>query len=396
MRLALLTRAQETQEKTPERSSKVNHAHLIGSIYEAALDPGRLEDLLAGFSSHAEASVGHIDIEDAASGKVMFVAVHHMDTDMRDQYLARYRAVDPRRKLLNGAAPGEWRLTQDHFDQDFLDRDPFFRDFAVPRGGGHGAMTHLDFGYFRGFVCLGRALRQGPFTNRARRRLADLTPHLQRASALTAQAGRSLAMQFAFHALLDHVADAVLLVTCDGRLLHCNASAQSLLDAGDGLQVANGFLRTVDPRAGALLARSIEAASRVNPRHSPGGSHAATLHVPRASGDPAWLVSLLPISPPTELGAIGGIPCAALWVRTPNRERRITPEWLQFALDITPAEARGAHAIFLGASLGDAAGQLGVAEATAKTHLASVFAKTGMRRQADLVRFISGLRPHFR
>lgn len=374
----------------------MRNAHLIGSIYEAALDPGHLGDLLAGVSSHAEASVGHIDIEDSSSGDVMFVATHRMDPEMQDQYLRRYRALDPRRGILKGAAPGEWRLTQDHFDQAFLERDPFYRDFAVPHGGGHGAVTHLDFGYFRGFLCVGRALRQGPFPNAVRKRLADLTPHLQRASAITAQAARSLAMQFAFRALLDHVADAVMVVTREGRLLHGNASSRSLLDSGDGLQVTKGVVHAAEPKTAALLARTIETAAEVNPRHSAGASRGATVRVARTSGHVPWLVSVLPIAPPTELGAVGGIPCAAIWVRSPDGERRITPAWVQFALGITPAEARVAHAIFLGATLGEAASQLGVGEATAKSHLASVFAKTGVRRQADLVRYISGLKPNFR
>lgn len=370
-------------------------ARLIGSIYEAVLDPGHLGEFLEGVSIHAEASLGHIDIEDTTSGQVMFVAAHRMDDGMRDQYLARYRAVDPRRALLKNTGPGEWRLTQDHFDEGFLRRDPFYSEFAIPRGGGHGAVTYLNFGLFRGFVCLGRALRQGPFPEAARRRLESLTPHLRRASAMTALATGSLTMQFAFRALLDQLADAILVVTRDGRLLHCNAAATSLLDAGDGFQVAGRQLRAVDSKAAALLAKTIEATALVDPRPSPAAPRDATLHVPRPGGARPWLVAVLPIAPPTELGAMGGVPCAAIWVRNPDREKRITPAWLQFALKVTPAEARVAHAVFMGASIGEAAERLGVGEATAKTHLASVFAKTGVHRQADLVRFISHLKPNF-
>lgn len=370
-------------------------AHLIGSIYRAALEPAHLPALLAQVSVHAEAALGHFDIEDGASGEVMFVTAHRMDDEMREQYIRRYRALDPRRTLLEDAPPGEWKLTQDHFDDAFLRRDPFFRDFAIPRGGGHGAITRLELGPFRGFFCLGRGLRQGPFPEAARERLANLTPHLRQASSITARMANALSLQAAMAALLDHVADAVLVVTRAGRLLTANAAGLALLDAEDGLYEADHEVRSTDAKAGTLLAAAIEVASRISPRRNPAAPVEATLRIPRRSSARPWLMSILPVAPPTDMGAVGGTPCAALWIRDAGREKRITPEWLQYVLQVTPAEARVSHAIYLGASLQAAAEQLGIGEATAKTHLANVFAKTGVHRQADLVRFIAQLKPNF-
>lgn len=374
----------------------MKHAHLIESIYEAALDPGRLGDLLAAVASHAEATLGHIDIEDASSGEVVLAAAHGMPPGMQEDYLRRYRVLDPRRALLDGAPAGEWRLTQDHFDRARLSRDPFHREFAIPGGGGHGAATFLDFGHARGFLCLGRALRRGPFPETVRRRLARLTPHLRQAGNLAAQANLGLAMQFAHRALLDHVTDPVILVAREGRLLHGNATARALLESGDGLQVTAGVVHAGDPHAAALLARTIEAASRDDPRRAAIAQREANLRVPRPSGAAPWLASVLPVAPPTAFARGGGLPCAAIWLRSPGREKQVTPAWLQFALDVTPAEARVAHAVFHGASLLEAARQLGIGETTAKTHLARVFAKTGVHRQADLVRHIARLKPDFR
>lgn len=371
-------------------------AHLIGSIYEAVLDPSHLESMLAGVSEHADATIGHIDIEDCASGEVMLMAGHRLNDEIRAQYLDRYRALDPRRALLSGVAPGDWRLTQDHFDGAFLRKHPYYREFAIPSGGGYSAVTHLDFGYFRGFVGIGRSMKIGPFTDASRRRLASLSPHLRRASTMTALAARSLSLQFALRALLDHVADAVIVASSAGKVLYANAAGNAILDGGDGLQLTQRHLHASDPHTNELIARTLEAAAVVRPRSSPLGTREATIRVPRGSGLRPWLISILPVTPPTEMGSVAGIPCAAIWVLDPDRERRITPEWLRFALDVTPAEARVAHAIFRGASVLEAAKQLGIGEATVKTHLAHVFSKTGMPRQVDLVRFIAGLKPNFR
>ena len=234
----------------------MKHAHLIGSIYEAALDPGRLGHLLAAVSSHAEATVGHIDIEDASSGEVMLAAAPGLCPGWQGNFFRRYRALDPRRTLLDGAPAGKWWFTQDHFDRVRLERDPFHREFAIPGGGGHGAVTRLDFGNARGFFCRGRALRRGPFPETVRRRLARLTPHLAQAGHLAAHANLGFAMQLAHRALLDHLADAVIVVAREGRYLHGNASARALLEAGDGLQVTAGTVHACDPHAATLLART--------------------------------------------------------------------------------------------------------------------------------------------
>jgi DNA-binding CsgD family transcriptional regulator len=53
--------------------------------------------------------------------------------------------------------------------------------------------------------------------------------------------------------------------------------------------------------------------------------------------------------------------------------------------DFTPAEARLAQIIAQGSSLDEAAQALGIRMSTARTQLASIFAKTNTRRQGKLV-----------
>ncbi|TPG46508.1 helix-turn-helix transcriptional regulator [Sphingomonas glacialis] len=64
---------------------------------------------------------------------------------------------------------------------------------------------------------------------------------------------------------------------------------------------------------------------------------------------------------------------------------------LRLLFDLTPAEARLVRNLVEGNALGDAAVLLGIADGTARTHLRNVFLKTGVRRQAELVRLLLGL-----
>jgi DNA-binding CsgD family transcriptional regulator len=58
--------------------------------------------------------------------------------------------------------------------------------------------------------------------------------------------------------------------------------------------------------------------------------------------------------------------------------------------DLTPAEARVAHGIAAGKTVNEVANEAGLAATTVRQQLKSVFGKTGVSRQADLVGILSG------
>jgi DNA-binding NarL/FixJ family response regulator len=80
-----------------------------------------------------------------------------------------------------------------------------------------------------------------------------------------------------------------------------------------------------------------------------------------------------------------------LIVRDAKDERRKALVRAAAFFGLTCAESRLLSALFEGCSVPDAASRLGVAPTTARSHLQSVFAKTGVRRQGDLVNLVSGL-----
>lgn len=55
---------------------------------------------------------------------------------------------------------------------------------------------------------------------------------------------------------------------------------------------------------------------------------------------------------------------------------------------MTPAEAGCAVEILKGDGIQAAADRLSISQATARTHLSRIFDKTGVRRQAELVRLL--------
>jgi DNA-binding CsgD family transcriptional regulator len=67
-----------------------------------------------------------------------------------------------------------------------------------------------------------------------------------------------------------------------------------------------------------------------------------------------------------------------------------SPDVIAESYKLTPTELRVLFALVDGGGVPDVAAALGIAETTVKTHLARLFAKTGARRQAELVKLVAG------
>ena len=61
------------------------------------------------------------------------------------------------------------------------------------------------------------------------------------------------------------------------------------------------------------------------------------------------------------------------------------------AFGLTPAETRLLASLFAGRTLTETAATLSITRPTAKTHLEHIFLKTGVTRQAELMRLWTGL-----
>jgi DNA-binding CsgD family transcriptional regulator len=76
---------------------------------------------------------------------------------------------------------------------------------------------------------------------------------------------------------------------------------------------------------------------------------------------------------------------AAVFIGAPPDEQH-GADTVAAAFALTPAETRVLASLFAGRTLAETAASLGIAGTTAKTHLEHIFLKTGVTRQAELMR----------
>jgi DNA-binding CsgD family transcriptional regulator len=87
---------------------------------------------------------------------------------------------------------------------------------------------------------------------------------------------------------------------------------------------------------------------------------------------------------------VGSRAVAALFVRKAELETAPPSEVIGKTYKLTPTELRVLLAIVNVGGVRQVAGNLGVADTTVKTHLGRLFEKTGVSRQADLVKLVAG------
>lgn len=168
----------------------------------------------------------------------------------------------------------------------------------------------------------------------------------------------------------------------EGRILDADSHGARLLDGGAMLLRGRGDrLAARDLAVGREIAAAIRDAGQ-----NPGGRPRAIV----LNREP-WLDMLLvpaTVRPPTLHPTAGPAPALVAYVHSDSWSSADRCEQLGELFDLIPCEARLALALSRGMSIAEAAGELGLTVESARTYSKRIYAKTGARGQADLVRFI--------
>ena len=186
---------------------------------------------------------------------------------------------------------------------------------------------------------------------------------------------------------LDMLDCALIIVDHEGHAEYRNRHASALLKGGRaGLALARG---AVTAKAHTLREQLMEAIRRACASEQ----HTSAVCVPEPGTSPDLWPRMI-VVPIVSSGAMNERR-AAIWIL--NTEPQLPDEDLLAALfRLSRAEARLAMGLLKGLSAAECAAQSGVGVATIRSQLHSIFSKTGVRRQAQLVALLSrvpALRP---
>jgi len=375
--------------QAPVQTDAQELSKTISGIYDTVLDRAIWPDVLRKLSFFVGGASSAVFWEDAANeqGDIYFHDGGIPD-NYRELYFNKYVKLNPITIPRFFANVEEPISTTDLVPYDEFIHTRFYREWAQPqdlvdfisvtleKSNGKAAM----FGVFR-------HARDGVVDEATRSRVRLLAPHIRRAVLISKVVDLKRDAAEVFAETLNRLRAAVILVDAGGRIIHANAAARTLLLEGHVVRGVNGFLAASMAQADKRLRRVFPAAAEGDEAI---GREGIALPLMAKSGE-LYVAHALPLASrawwrPAETGAARAaifIHKAALYAPSP-------PAAIAEAYGLTMTELRVLFAIVEVGGAPEVADALGIAASTVRTHLGRVYEKTGVARQADLVKLVAG------
>jgi len=364
---------------------------LLGSIYDAALQPDRWGDALGRIGSQVSAASAflfssHSDVEPEA-----FMHVHNQPAEMlqafgsywytQDEWaLAAYRT--------GRMCRGTWVVGSELIPREQLIKTPYFNEFCKPYG------VEALVG---GVLFDGSEPDRMPFTNVSwyrppgmpefqaaeKNRLRAFVPHLQRALRIQRNV-RSLADDRVDKAL-GAIRVASFVLDRQGRVHHHNQLAAPLLESLPDGCIRFGRLHAIGSRCSPSVTDALAACT---------------------ASKPVRIVAVLPGTSPQVIGATltllpyeGASPLGVheherflLLIELPRTDGRGAAAAVAELFGLSPAEVRVLGGLLEGATPAEISGASGTTMNTIRTQISNLLMKTNTRSQSELLLLMRGMR----
>lgn len=348
---------------------------VIGDVYECSMRPEGWPQVLARICEAMGGVCAEIQSYDAATVQIRHAFGHGWRDDIWNLCLQHSR-LNPGAPLLLVAPLGEPLWAERDYGYEAFKASLYYR--LCFEGTGFRDYIHVpmvrDVTEMSGWGVT-RHESRGAFGEDEVDFARLVTPHIRRSLRIGDLLAERHAAEPTLQGLLEALACAAVVVTRDGGILHRNAAADAELARGSLLQERKGRVASPITAVARLLAGMAEA----------GAARGRDLEV---DDPPIGLRQITWVRLPGQ-GEDSGL--YLLVLRTPAADLKTPLGTAAQLFGLTHAETQVLAVLLEGRSLDEAAELLGVSRSTVKTHLDAIFAKSGVRRQPDLVRRVMGL-----
>jgi DNA-binding CsgD family transcriptional regulator len=284
-------------------------------------------------------------------------------------------------------APGTTWFSQDGMSDAELEPTEFYQDFYRPNDMHFSLGLRIPlWGAAAGSMSCQRSKAAGAFAPETDRIVQTLKPHLQRALTLHHQMTGIEAQRLGLGAAFDAFDQGVFLLDAAGRVVYANSRAEAVLRAAEGLKLAQGRLRAVLPDQDQPLQQLLQAALRLGVAN---GTPSRFLLLSRRRQTLPLRVSAAPFR--LESAWLGAGVGAVVFVHDPALQAASRAEAMRALFGLTPTESRVAEHLLAGLETNELAARMAITQQTARFHIKRILAKTGTRRQTELMRLMLSL-----
>jgi DNA-binding CsgD family transcriptional regulator len=358
-------------------------SQILAALYEAPLDSSKWEIFLRQTAEAIGGEAAALLLHDFGDAQSLVARQWQVDPDAFRSYGAHYSALDVWFQAVSRSP--DWLGTSEQFVPFAqLERSEFYNDLILPAEIPHGIFAMVERSPSRvANLSIYRSARAGAFDEQDLPLIRFLKPHIERAYRLHSELAASRNHGADLQTVLNSMTMGVILLAPKGHIVATNRAAERVLAENNGLRAGRDGLRTerADESAHLLQLVAEATATSAGTALKSGG----VLTVSRRGRSSLQLL----VSPVLGFDVDETHPVRAIvFISDPARRSRPAHDILRALFGLTPAECRVAMLVADGLSPTTIAEMLGVSRNTLKSQLTSIYQKTGVGREAQLVRLL--------
>ena len=356
---------------------------LLGAIYDGPLEPTPWRAALQLLQSALQATHVTLTLRPPSSGNTGVMVHTGADIGAKESYEKHFFTLDPFVRLQEG----EVVSADDLLGQQWLET-PIYLDYLRPLDVRH--VLGADLYTREGIECRLRATRghaSAAFSDADKALCRFLLPHLKRAIQLHARLDSLECERQVFAGTVNRMMVGMICLSQAGEILEINLEARRILAEKDGLSLSGNSLTVDSAQESRQLQRILQQSLHgATPPKGPGVAEAMLISRPSGRSRLSVLVREIPLGQWSESRQR---PAVAVFVRDPeSNPAQSSHELARRLFGLTRVEAALALRLAEGFTLDEVSEQMGIRRNTARTHLRSIFCKTGVQRQTMLVRLL--------
>ncbi len=356
---------------------------LLGGLYDAVADPSQWNSFLGQLAQTIGATSALMGLRDASREICTITGSWQFDPEHSRLYREHYYSLDVWGKRGLSKPSGYICLSAELCSPSELATTEMYNDFMIRCEIEHGLFALVEnTREFFATVSLYRGLSRPEFPASELETLRLLAPHLQRAFKLHLQFSQLKSFATGIEAALDLLPTPMIFLGKKGEVVLMNRSASALTAERDGLLATRDGLRASRMPESTLLEKITRQTALTS--DGKGLSAGGTVMISRRSRPPLQLQ----ISPIRNSMIQTSEPAAAVVLINDPLHQRPAQDVLRVLYGLTPAECRVALLLSDGHAPRQIANMIAVTDNTVRSQIKSIFSKTGVRRQGELIRLL--------
>lgn len=358
---------------------------MIGDIYEGITETPPWNSSLEHMRMLMKASHVTLMLRPPSSESTgVMINAGEVDEEATRSYETHFFAIDP----FVGLPEGEVISAEDLIGKDQWLESTMYQEYLKPLGIRH--LLGADINTEDGIECRLRITREPDgkrFSDKEINLVHILLPHFRRAIQLHFKMDYLETERQLFSGAMNRMLLGVVFLDQSGTVLEMNQEAERILAEKDGITLTSKGVTATKRSENQELQRMIQDAIAGGITDI-GPSVAEAMSITREFDRSrlGLVVRTIPLGPFSEAGRR---PAVAVFLRDPDyNSAEPVQEVVQRVFGLTRMEAALAVYLAKGYTLDEAAEKLNVRRNTARTHLRSIFGKTGVSRQTMLVRLL--------